>query len=300
MGTQVIIRIILLVFGLGVAVSSLSIGQASTRRKTDENLDNILSKIESTISQSTQNIESERYQLAEDFTQRALGEIGVLVEMFMPLRERIQRLLKKERSILLSTKSILRKKRGVSVNQVLDSLILGQTQNREATEKAIRFIRQRPHPLQDKNTSRPPRSDHPDNRKATLSQTVGKLLTLAKDHENDTIASLGKKQLKKAILDETRAIKKLEEALEKLKQTSKQSSSSSKKDKKSSARRDPPKDQKEGKRSEKKSRLQKMSAKDALKKLSQIQKNSRDEKKRRKRESGKVSIHERAPVEKDW
>lgn len=271
------------------------------------------SHIRTGMIQSEGHIENGEFQAAVPGVERVIEGLEILEEAFMPLGERIIELKSKEESILAETKDI-EKKRKDGNSAALNDVIRSQIGNREKTEKASKLVTnqlEKTNQVGSGSTNQPSASNK--NETEILTE-VQKLLDQSASFQTAAIAHLENAEFKGAIENESFALEKLNEALEKMRQNSQSGSQQNQQNQQNSSeqkesepqntdsntqdsnnQQQPGKQEKNGESNE-----QKMSADEALKQLLKLRKQAEDEKKRREKKYGIQQFDGQIPVEKDW
>ncbi len=289
-------------------------GQTKPQKGFLEQLDQLSTQIEQGISDSNTQIEKGDYFQAEESINRIIAGLDVLIEVFMPLQERIKKLLESEKNILDKTDRIKHQDKNrysKELKQNQQDLVMDQIKNREQTGKAVKLTKQQIDSAGKKDQKI--KQGGAENKKELIKtlKEIRILLENAKKLQTGAVSFLEDFQYKSAISEEKRAIDKLKEALKKLnKQTQQQAKNSQPDNKKqnksenqNSKQKESPQKQsqnQEKRDSSKKAAKKKISSKEALKELSKLRKKAEDEKKRRRKKYGEASITGQIPVEKDW
>ncbi|MCP4754029.1 MAG: hypothetical protein GY866_24355 [Proteobacteria bacterium] len=277
-------------------------------------LEDIGGRIEQDIVLGNLQIDKGNYGEAEKLTNRVLGNLNILVEVFIPLQERIRKLLKNERDILDNTHRLQNRPHQDVANTGRDqqNLIDHQIRNRDETEKTVQITEQQRQSLTEKNdpSGRNQTKTPANEGQVELLKRIQELLKDARTHQDSAVEFLDESRFEEAVKVEKQSIEKLEEALKEFqgtqnekKQSQKQDKQSQKQDGQSQNRKNPPQDgreQAERKKPSDSSKKEQMTPQAALKELSRLRKKANDEKKRREKKYGKISTHDSIPVEKDW
>lgn len=271
-------------------------------------LEKISLKIEQDMEDSNKSITQENYYKAQKLTDKALNGLNLLIDVFMPLPERIKMLLRNEKGILDKTHHFANQVRNKTEIRKEASTDLSQLQinNRDLTGKSIEILKRQLDSLASRPQTTQPNHNDSESQNETIKQ-VERLLFDSRNFQNNVISFLDKSKLDKAIQEEEKAINKLEEALDKLRQNDKKNPQSQANQQHAQKQDQTGKDQSASKQDPSKqkdkstaSNPDRMTPQAALKELSRLQKKAEDEKRRRKRQYGEVKIPHRFATEKDW
>ncbi|MBU3917611.1 hypothetical protein KKA14_18930, partial [bacterium] len=108
-------------------------------------MDQISTQIELGISDSNKQIEKGDYFQAEESISQIIASLDILIEVFMPLQERIKKLLESEKTILDETyklKQQIKSSHSEKSKQNQQDLVMDQIKNREQTEKVAKLTKQ--------------------------------------------------------------------------------------------------------------------------------------------------------------
>jgi hypothetical protein len=254
------------------------------------------------------------YHQAQNGTQTSIESLSILLNLFMPLTERIKVIWEKEKEIVSQTAKLPTgaSRLGTEILSGIDKLMTMQHENIDKTQKAMDSIVQ--HLKQGSNTNTQTRQHRQPSQKELLDR-VGTLLKQAKRHQTAASEFLAGHEMKPALQSEIKAEKALKEALDafqnqqqKKRQQQKNKQSQQNGNKKQSQEKTP-QDSKEsnqnpGKSTEKPAATskseKKLSPQEALKELYRLRKEADAEKKRREKAAGMQAIPGRVPIEKDW
>ena len=270
----------------------------------------LVDQIEADFQQSRYNTEIEDYQKATLLTESAMKRIDVLIKFFMPLAERIKRTLEVERSIKNQTQNLIDQfipETKKAIEEKGKSIVQRQLSNRNDTLEIHALVENQLKQLAaSPDTNQTGSSPQPDNAKTreTLAQ-VKNSIKEAVAFENSAINSLEASEWRQAVVEEQRSIEKMEEALKLLQgksqnQPQDRQNRQSTSDKSNEAQQNQQSGEPNQTKQNPKETTSKMSADEALKELSKINKESRDEKRRREKKYGVVRVPGQIPVEKDW
>lgn len=270
-----------------------------------EQIEQLNQQIEEAMLLNKNQVEGGEYARANETSDAILQGVGILIDAFMPVDERLKQLIENEISIRYRTNTAS-DHQGNRYRQA-DELIHDQIANREKTEETSELIgKQIANPNQTDDQNKKAANEN----KQALFAEIKQLLTDSAKLQTDVIAHLEEKQFSAALPKEDQAIAKLKDALEKLKKDSQ--SDQKQNDQQSQAGQNQPRSQeKDQKNQEDKSRSEtepkaaakeqkSMSAKDALKELARLRKEAEDEMKRRQEKYGIAISPDQVPVEKDW
>ncbi len=319
MNKKIIIKISWLMLTYWVFVLcavSVVYGQTNQQVSPADRLAEVSNQIELNMANSNNLIEKGDYFQAEESTNKVLNGINFLLDVFVPLDERIKKLLEMEQTIL--TKTL--KAENQSANQKTSirqkdqqDLVFDQIKNREETEKAVTVIQQQQEHLkkQIEGANSSNQTADPNDQLKTLTEMTS-LLGAAQDLQSNAIDFLEDSRFKAAIPKEKEAIEKLKEALKKLQKEGQQSQQSQDQQQKNNQQssQDQNNNQKKNQQDQSeqsaenqqkpKSPSDKMTPEEALKELSKLRKKINDEKERRRKQYGDPAIGGPVPVEKDW
>jgi len=275
-----------------------------------ERIEQLNQHIEQALIQSNNLVENGEYGKANESTQAVLQGLDVLIEAFMPLDERIKKLLESETSIRQRTKEISSNIDGRRIKEA--DLIHDQIVNREKTEKTSALVSQQ---ITQQETGKPQNlsSDREtDNQEIFIK--IRQLLDESAGFQTETISLLESNHYSAAIPKEEKAMDKLKEALKELQQESTDSqqsqnsqdsqqtqdqqkqSSSQQPDNSSQKQQGQQKEESNGAEEDNK----KMTAEEALKELARLRKQATDEMKKRQEKYGISATTDQIPVDKDW
>ncbi|PCI23667.1 MAG: hypothetical protein COB67_12540 [SAR324 cluster bacterium] len=274
-----------------------------------EQLLGALNQIERESAASDQSIEQEKFTLAQRQTDSVLSTLDLLIEVFIPLPERIKALLSREQAILqgISQFESLPPTEGAIKKEGKEKLLLQQLKNLDDTQKTLYLLKQKIKEL----TAAASLEKKPNSPQGKILEEVQNLMAESHLLEAEVADLLEKMTLSAAKPKVVQSIKKIEEALKKFQGKSDQQGQNSSKNQK----QDPPKQQdqkqKQDQGKQKKSEegqksasgqqeKQKMTPAQALKELSRLRKSADDELKRREKKYGALAVPGQIPVEKDW
>ena len=234
----------------------------------------------------------------------ALENIDFLLKLFMPLAERLKTILSEEKSIKNETQNLIDQFipfKKAEVDKKRAHLISRQLSNRNTTLEIDQLISNQlgllsNTPSQQANTPNPQKSlEKTQNKLQQIQQLMKDAITL----ENHVINWLEASNLGKAVYDERNAVQKMEEALELLQQE-KQSKKNQQNNQQNSSQSDGAQKQSASEQKKDSGKSKKMSVEEALKELARINKETKDEKKKREEKYGVIQQPGQIPVEKDW
>ena len=319
-----LILINLLIGLLFALIPWIGVSQTSSKHDVSLEIERILNRAQSGMNSSGEQIEQGNYNQAQDGTDISISSLSILLDLFMPLTERIKVIWKKEKEIVTQTKGHSKEKirSEEKIQPEIEKLITSQKENIAGTQKALDAIAQQ---LKQDNTAnnRTNQNEQQSDQKALQSQKalldkVGKLLKEAKTDQIDAVDFLAGHEIKSALQSEIMAEKKLKEALDAFQKHQKQNSQQQQNNQaqqNSHQKQSQNKDQQKQKNSREQNQNQgrsngkpnpssnsqkKMSPKEALKELYRLRKETDAEKKRREKAAGRQAVLGRAPVEKDW
>jgi len=295
-----ILYCLLAIFFITASGSVMNIrGQTKPSEDSLKVLLNVVRNTEKAMTKGSQSILSEDFPQAKETSLEILTNLILLQEVFMPLKERIEKVLHTEQSILRKTINEA-KKQTSNIDQ--NELILEQSDNSKKTQICIEILKQ-----QIQTNSNPPavsqkqkNDDVGREKQLNKFKKIKDLIQEATLSQDNAVNNLNDIKYKKAIIDEKQAIEYLEKALKlfnKTKKDQKNKNSQNKTEQKQQNKQSKSnQQQKEPNASQKK----KMTPKEALKQLSKLRKEANDEKKRREKKYGKMATPQSIPVEKDW
>ncbi len=289
-----LLNLLLMLFYLNHAAGNSDGSQIERIKQLNQN-------IEQAMIQSKNQVESGEYGKANESTKAALQGLDILIEAFMPIDDRIKKLLENENSILHRTRKITSGNNKMGVKD--ENLVHDQIVNREKTEKTSELVARQ---IAEQKTGTAQNSNPESNtdNQETFGQ-IKQLLDEAASFQTEAINHLEDDQYSAAIPKEEEAIDKLKKALEKLKQESDSQNSKDSQDSqdqqkqsndKTHQEKGQQKEDSEGTAEENK----KMTAEEALKELARLNKQANDEMKKRQEKYGVSATTEQVPVDKDW
>ena len=273
--------------------------QNQIQQNPNQPLMNLLNQIEQQMVKHNQDILTNNLTHPNDDFNNIKKNLKILIDVFMPLAERLKVLQKQERTILHKTQNLadqyipLTPKEQKTKNQ---NIIEEQLVTRNDTQKTRDIIVQQKNSIATSNTK--PQSKTIDTINQ-LSDYIGQALK----NENQALNHLHNNELKQAISEEKKALEQIEKALKLI--SPPQAKNNQKQDQQAKNNQNQKQDQQAKKNqnqkqaSEKKADQQ-LSAEEALKLLAQLQKKAEDERKKRKKEYGVTLSPQQLPVEKDW
>ncbi len=278
--------------------------QTASPQETQKQLLALVDKIEKELNQSHYHTEVEDYFNARSSIESALENIDFLLKLFMPLAERLKTILSEEKSIKNETQNLIDQFipfKKAEVDKKRAHLISRQLSNRNTTLEIDQLISNQlgllsNTPSQQANTPNPQKSlEKTQNKLQQIQQLMKDAITL----ENHVINWLEASNLGKAVYDERNAVQKMEEALELLQQE-KQSKKNQQNNQQNSSQSDGAQKQSASEQKKDSGKSKKMSVEEALKELARINKETKDEKKKREEKYGVIQQPGQIPVEKDW
>ncbi|MBT4290268.1 MAG: hypothetical protein HOD92_23325 [Deltaproteobacteria bacterium] len=268
-------------------------------------LANLLSQIEQQMVKHNQDILTNNLTHTNGDFENIKKNLKILIDVFMPLTERLKALQKQEKTILNKTKNLedqyipLTPKEQETQNQ---TIIQEQLETRNDTQKTRDIIAQQKNNITANNDSQP----KPQPKTVDTINQLSDYIHQALKNENQAINHLLNSQLKQAISAEKKALDQIEKALKLIspqqpennqKQNQDQQTKNNQKQNQDQQTKNNQKNQQQP--SEKKADQQ-LSAEEALKLLAQLQKKAEDERKKREKEYGVTLSPQQLPVEKDW
>jgi hypothetical protein len=248
----------------------------------------------------------EDYSAAQESSASLLKGLEELIEIFIPLPDRIKKLLVAEQKISNKINSVKTEKPPLHTQAKEDTLTIMEAQNLNliATEKTVQLISQQLNShTQDKNGDQ--KVDEQELKKLLIE--VRGLILKAGGVEKEALNSLQKKEFLQAQPKVAMANKLFEEALNKFQKKNQQgqkNGSQNQQDKNNSQKQ--AKKNGQAKRQQKikdetqSPSKQKMSPREALKELAKIQNRASKELKKREKRYGKLKLPVQIQVEKDW
>jgi len=308
--TQVLLSLVIL--SPGTVVS-----QSASQPDVSLEVERIFGRIQAGMNSSNEQIEQGNYDRAQDGTDTSIDSLSILLDLFMPLTERIKRIWEKEKEIVAQTDGLSKESaRGLKANSaIIKKLVTAQQENIVWTRKAEDAIAQQLKRGSDSHTQNN-QSRQPS--QIDLLNRVGGLLKQAETHQGAAVDSLGGHEIKTALQSALMAEKKLKEALDAFQnhqqknnqqQQNKQPSQNGSEKQSQKQKQDSQKDSREPNQNPGKSEAKsggtpgsekKMTPREALKELSRLRKEADAEKRRREKVGGKQTVPGRAPIEKDW
>ncbi len=319
-----LILIILLTGLLFTLVPGAGVSQANSQTDFSLEIERILNRAQTGMNLSDEQIEKGNYNQAQDGTEISISSLSILLDLFMPLTERIKLIWENEKEIVSQTKGYTKEtthsEKGILPE--IKKLITAQQENIGGTQKAVDTVAQQLKQGND-TPNQSNQNGQQSNQKAVQSQKalldrVGKLLKQAKTDQVAAVDLLAGHEIKSALQSEIIAEKKLKEALEAIQnhqkqnsqqQRNNQSKQSSKEKQSQSRNQQKQKDSQEPNQNQVKPKAEagaaaksqkKMSPQEALKELYRLRKDTDAEKKRREKAVGKQAVPGRVPIEKDW
>ncbi len=284
-------------------------------------IDHLLSQLEEEMSSSREQIEQGNYLAAQSVKEDSIKTLSILLDLFLPLPERIKELLDKEQKILSQTETFFR---NGNDNAETKLIIESQKSNRDNTQKTANSIQRQVRDAEKSATSSNKPTDavsHKGQRAVTdLLKRVGKLLAQSVHQQDSAAGYLNERKFELALKSVKMAAENLKKALDALKQDQQKSNKQEQQDKGQQQAGDQSTQNKDKNRSgdgeqndssvsqkENQSTAsssydpeKKLTAKEALKELNRLQKEAEAEKRRRERALGRQAVPGRVPIEKDW
>jgi hypothetical protein len=318
---QIIFLLLFVMLALGSVPYPVSAGSKTKSSATDE-IERILNHLESSMQSSREQIEQGNYEAAQSGKAESIEALTFLLDLFLPLTERIKQLWEEERRIISGSEAAVGNDvhDSKSAASAISHLSESQRLNSEKTRKAVSIIQQQLVAFRKKEVGGKGRQEDVSEQKNGLSQEqvlekAGGYLEQSVIHQDEAVRHLNDLNPKSALKPEFKAAEKLKEALD-LFQKSQQSKSPQKKP----SGEQPPGEkkenqpqgegqQKDGAPSQQPDREsdptvkvpeKKLTPRQALKELYRVQKEAEAEKRKRERALGKQTVPGRSPIEKDW
>lgn len=281
----------------------------------------LLEKLEDQMRHNRLQIEQGNYKAANAGKADLIRDLSTLVDLFLPLPEKIKQLLDDQMQIIAQTRSI---SETTEPSQNLKAEILGpiqkkQRSNLEKTEAIAKLIRSERRRAQSKKEA----EDLAQQR--TILTAVEGHLRQSKKSQQTAVADLNRQELASALAAEIKAGESLKKALEAFQQQQSQQSrqpsegredagdgqrQKRQQDAEGSADRQPQQNGQQTSTDESVSESpsagdatpprKEMTAREALEELYRLQKQAEAEKQKREKAMGAETAPGRAPVEKDW
>ena len=276
--------------------------QNQVQQSSKQLLTSLLNQIEQQMLTNNQDILTNNLTHASSGFDNIKSNLKVLIDVFMPLAERLKALQKQEKTILNKTQNLedqyipLTPKDQKIQNQII---IQEQLITRNDTQKTRDIIIQQKNAITANNNAQSKPQPKTIDTVIQLSEYINQALK----NENQALNHLHNSQLKQAISEEKKALEQIEKALKLIsppnnqKQKQDQQANNNQKQKQDQQAK---KDQKGQKQSSDKKADQQLSAEEALKILAQLQKKAEDERKKREEKYGVKISPQQLPVEKDW
>ena len=190
-----------------------AICQAPVKEESLKKLKQLTEEINAGLNSSNHEIEIGNFEQASLLTEKNLGKIEQLADIFMPLPERIKGLISREESILADTRQAgTSKTQNQTINQeAKQALTHRQIKNRDDTLKPIRLLE---HQMQ--NQPKGNENGGNPNEKRKLLNEINVLLKSAYSSQDQVVSFLNQSKFAAAIPEEERSIQELKKALEKL------------------------------------------------------------------------------------
>ncbi|MBT3225606.1 MAG: hypothetical protein HOC09_11095 [Deltaproteobacteria bacterium] len=311
---------------LFVLIPGTTASQTVSPHDVSSEIEKIIDRIQTAMNSSDEQIEQGNYDQAQDGTETSIDSLSILLDLFMPLTERIKLIWEKEKEIVTQTEGLSKEtvRVGKAPSAKIENLVTAQQENMGRTQKAedaiVQQLKGNPDSQNLNNGSRQPSPQGGDQSQIDLLNRVGGLLKEAKVHQGAAVDFLSGDELKTALQSEIMAEKKLKEALDAFqnqqqqnnrqqqqqqKQPSQNGDENRPQDRKQGSQKDSQEPNQDPGRPEAKSDTtpnseKKLTPKEALKELYRLRKEADAEKKRREKASGKQAVPGRAPIEKDW
>lgn len=289
-------------FITGLLISQGKISEA--QESSNDNLQQLISLIDQLSKDNqriSENIIREDYSSAQSSSDNLIASLANLVEIFIPLEERLKNLIVEERKIQNGTVFLQKEKIPLSNSskRLALSVMEEQKLNRDKTKKTALIIKSQVATLKEKKDRK---GDVGNEGKKNLLEEIEKLVSSAGTLENSALRFMKKTDFVEAEQKVLYSIEELEKALKKLRKDGKKKQSNQESDQQNKKKSDENREQKKNTEGieKKRGKNKKMSSRDALKKLTEIQKRNRDELKKREKRFGKLKLPEQVPVEKDW
>ncbi len=316
-----LILMILPIWLLFSSVPGTGVSQAKSQNDVFLEIERIFDRAQTGMNSSDEQIEQGNYNKAQDGTEISISSLSILLDLFMPLTERIKVTWEKEKEIVSRTKehSSLTIRLEKRVLPEIEKLIAAQQENINRTQKAVDSIAQQLRQGNDahnqSNQNRQQSEKGLQSQKALL-EKIERILNQAKINQVAAVDFLAKHEIKSALQSEIIAQKKLKEALDALQndqnspqQQNNQSQQNSNEKQSQNGKQQKQKDSQWQNQRQSGSKAKsgttadsqkKMSPKEALKELYRLRKETNAEKKQREKAAGRQAIPGRAPIEKDW
>jgi len=288
--------------------------QTTPQRDPSLEIEKILNLVRTGMNNSDEQIERGNYHQAQNGTETSIESLSILLDLFMPLTERIKVIWEKEKEIVSQTERLPTDtaRLGKETLPEIEKLITTQHENIDSTQRAVDSIVQ--HLKQGSNTNNQTDQNRQQSQKELMDR-VENLLRQAKTHQSVASDFLVGHEMKPALQAEIKAEKKLKEALDAFQnqqqknRQQQQNEQSQQNGNKKQPQGKTPKDSQESNRNPGKSTEKpgttsksekKLSPQEALKELYRLRKEADAEKKRREKAAGMQAIPGRVPIEKDW
>ncbi|MCP4297134.1 MAG: hypothetical protein GY786_16150 [Proteobacteria bacterium] len=296
---------------LTIFQGNLVIGQ-SIQEDNHKQLVSLIDQLSKDNQKISENIISEDFSSAQSNSDDLLYKLRGLIEIFIPLQDRLKSLISEEQKIQNGNNFLGKETHPLSdySQGLLSDLVKKQNVNQEKTLLAASIIANQISALEE---NKQPQGNPEKGKKKNLLIKVRELVAKAGVIEAGVISTLQTKDFTRAEGEITHSINLLKEALEMFQKKGGQQNSQNQQDEKQQSKNQnqekqkqeaknqndkPRNDKSEGEKEE--GKQQKMSPEDALRKLAEIQKRDRDELKKREKRFGKLKTPGQIPVEKDW
>lgn len=281
--------------------------QNQIQQNPSQLLTNLLNQIEQQMVQNNQDILTHNFTNTDKNLNEINKNLMILIDVFMPLVERLKALKKQEKTIINKTQNLLDQYVPLTpeeFNHQNQIVIQEQVKTQADTRKTKDLIRQQKQSMAANNS---PQSKQQPSAIEKINQILG-FIDQAFKNENLALNFLHDNQIKPALTEEKKALEQIEKALNlisppKSKKDQQQANNNQKQqnqNQKQDQDRQTQKDQDSKTESSQKKKDPKLSAEEALKLLAQLRKKAEDERKKREQEYGGTVTPQQIPVEKDW
>lgn len=288
-------------------------------------IEKLLSHIETGMRNSDVQIQQGNYSQAQADTDVSIASLSILLNLFMPLPERIKMIWEKEKDIVSQTKTLSGTMDSIVKTSPtdLEALVTTQRENIERTQQTVDSIAQQLQQAKISQNQKHQGRDQAINKELQpqidLLSQVGDLLQQAKTHQDDAVDHLTRRDAEPALQSEIAAVGKLKEALDVFQQDQKQNKQQQQQNNQSpqDSQKNPSQNQNQDQQNRSKQPNQdsaqsktqsettpnqekKLTSKEALQELFRLRKEADAEKRRREKAIGKQVVPGRTPIEKDW
>lgn len=305
----------------------LAQGQGAPSSSPTEQLNAVLNAIEMDQEESDRFLREENFEQAGVLTEQGMEKLKMLIEVFMPIHERIKKLLETEREILTGTEGLALLLSDGDIHEIPEQkrpVLFAQKDNVDAARKTLQLLEKHLQsmamaPDQQQQQAAGGKKEE-QQKQLRMLEDVQALVTEALSAEEAATDQIGNELFDDAILSEKEAIEKLEEALKKFQQDSKQNQQKNQQQNQQNQDQQNQKQQKDQKQNQQqnqqnqnqqqdsknneqqaqKKKEKKLSPKEALKELNKLRQKADKERKLREKKYGVIQGPQTVPVDKDW